>query len=161
MVKSWNKVPLKISMHIRVLHQDYGWLVADIKKLKFPQIPTRTIQYHAKLDTNNEVPDGRKKNKGRPRKLDARDVRRIGTTIKSLREFDSVNFTAVKLSSLCGFTDKCCTQTVRRRLNDLGIYHLNTRQKGIMFKRDIEHRYIYIYIYIYSFILYLYSNSFT
>ena len=140
MAKTWKKVPLKTSMHIRVLHQDYGWLVADIKKIKYPKIPTRTIQYHAKLNTEDEVPDRRKGNKGRPRKLGARDVRRIGTTVKSLRKFDSVNFTAVKVAKLCGFDNKCSTQTVRRRLNELGYQHLNTRQKGLMFKRDRDNR---------------------
>ena len=36
--KQWKKVPLQVISHIRVLHQDYGWRIADIHKLKYPNI---------------------------------------------------------------------------------------------------------------------------
>ena len=32
--KQLKKVPLQVISHIRVLHQNYGWRIADIHKLK-------------------------------------------------------------------------------------------------------------------------------
>ena len=37
MTKAWRIFPLKISMHIRVLHQDFGKKICEIKK-KYPGI---------------------------------------------------------------------------------------------------------------------------
>ena len=135
MGRAWKKVPLKVSMHIRVLSQDYNWKVADIKK-KYPDIPTRTISYHAKLNTDDETVDRRHSNPGRPRILQERDIRRLGTKVKSLRKFDDPNFSAVKLRNVCGLPP-CSMQTIHRALKkDLNIHFLNTRQKGILSDND-------------------------
>ena len=44
MEKTWNKLSLKkASMHIRVLHQDFGMKVSEIKKKKYPNTPQDVI----------------------------------------------------------------------------------------------------------------------
>ena len=51
---------------------------------KFPNIPTRTVSYHAKLSVTDETVDRRKNNKGQPRKLSARDCRKLRKTVLNL-----------------------------------------------------------------------------
>ena len=63
MTKAWRKVPLKISMHIRVLHQDFDKKIGEIEK-KYPGIPIRIISYHANKPISQEFADSRKYNKG-------------------------------------------------------------------------------------------------
>jgi len=63
-------------------------------------------------------------------------VRRLKNTVESIRKFDTVNFSAVKIAKVCKFNEICCDQTVRRRMEDLGFHYLNTRQKGIMSQDD-------------------------
>ena len=96
-VKNWKKVPLRSSIHIRVLHKDYGWKVSDIWRQKYPTLPRQTVAYHAKKDPADETEDLRKKNPGRPRKMSKADVRRLKRKITTLRQSDDPNFTAVKL----------------------------------------------------------------
>ena len=55
--KQWKKVKFRVISHIRVLHQDYGWRIADIHKLKYRNIAWRTTSYHTKIVT------GKKKSK--------------------------------------------------------------------------------------------------
>ena len=85
-MKQWKKVPLQVISHVRVLHQGYGWRMADIQKLKYPNIARRTISYHANIATGKEkIEDRRKFNKGRPRLFNDRHGRRLKSTLKSLR----------------------------------------------------------------------------
>ena len=74
MAKAWRKVPLKIPMHNRVLHQDFDQKTFEIKK-KCPVILTRKISYRTNKPTREEVANHRKYNKDRPRKSGARDAR--------------------------------------------------------------------------------------
>ena len=135
MAKTWKKVPLKVSMHIRVLFQDYNWTVPEIRK-KYPTIPTTTIRYHAKLNAVDETGDRRKSNPGRPRILKVHDIRQLSRKVKQLRTFDDANFSAVKLRNLCGLPP-CSMRTVHRAMRrDLNLRFLNTRQKGILSDAD-------------------------
>ena len=127
MGKTWNKVPLKTSLHIRVLHQEFGYKVSKIKE-KYPKIPTRTINYHEKLTIKDETVDHRHENKGRARKLTERDCRHIKNTVTNLREFDNPNFSAVKLKNVCGLQSECSTQTVCRALKEMDFLFSNTHQ---------------------------------
>ena len=43
--KQWRKVPLQVISYVRVLHQGYSWRMADIQKLKYPNIARRTISH--------------------------------------------------------------------------------------------------------------------
>ena len=95
MRKACRKVPLKISMHTRVLHEDFDKKICEIKKC--PWISTRTIFYCANKPINEEFVDRRKYNKVRPRKLGARDVHHLKTKTSDLRRVDNPSFTAVKL----------------------------------------------------------------
>ena len=136
-MKQWKKVPLQVISHVRVLHQGYGWRMADIQKLKYPNIARRTISYHANIATGKKkIEDQRKFNKGRPRLFNDRHGRRLKSTLKSLRWFDSPNSSAFKLSTECQLNEICSVQTVRWRLKELRYYYLNTRQKGIINKCD-------------------------
>ena len=56
MTKAWKKVPLKISMYIRVLHQYFGDKICEIKR-KYPGIPTTAISYHANKHISKEFAD--------------------------------------------------------------------------------------------------------
>ena len=94
MTKAWRKVPLKISLHIRALHHDFGKKIYEIKK-KYPGIPTRAISYHANKPISEEFVGRRKYNKGPPRKLGARDVRDLKLKISYLRKVVNPNFNAV------------------------------------------------------------------
>ena len=68
--KQWEKIPLLVISHIRVLHQDYVWHIADIHKLKYPNIARWAISYHPNIVTGKEkIEDRQKFNKGRPRLL--------------------------------------------------------------------------------------------
>ena len=53
-MKQWKKVLLQVISHIRVLHQDYGWRIADTYKLKYPNIARWMISYHANIVTGKE-----------------------------------------------------------------------------------------------------------
>ena len=94
MAKAWRKVLLRISLHIRALHHNFGKKIYEIKK-KYPGIPTRAISYHANKPIREEFVDRRKYNKGPPGKLGARDVRHLKMKISNLRKVVNPNFTAV------------------------------------------------------------------
>ena len=138
-VKTWKKVPLRSSIHMRVLHQDYGWRVSDIWRQKYPKLPRQTVDYHAKKDPADETEDRRKKNPGRPRKMNTTDVRRLKRKVTTLRQSDDPNFTAVKLQKVCDLSH-VSTKTIHRRLNETGYQYLNTRQKGILTEDDRRKR---------------------
>ena len=140
MTKTWNKVPLKTSMHIRILYQEYGWKIRDIKK-RYPDLPYSTVSYHAKSTREeDEMIDRRKNNKGRPRKLSQRDLRVLKKKVVELRTFDDPNFTASKLATVSGMDKKCSTRTIYRRMNDMDLRYLRTRQKGLMNENDFKLR---------------------
>ena len=121
--KQWRKVPLQVISYVRVLHQGYSWRMADIQKLKYPNIARRTISHHANIATGKEkIEDRRKFNKGRSRLFNDRHGRLLKSTLKSLRWFDSPNSSAVKLSTECQLNEICSVQTVRWRLKELR-YH--------------------------------------
>ena len=131
MTKAWRKVPLKISMPIRVLHQDFDKKICEIKS-KYPGIPTRTISYHGNKSISQEFADRRKYKVGRLRKLGARDVRHLKIKLSNLRKVDSPNFTAVKLRKVSGLDSKFSTRTIHRELYSMNYFSLKTWQKGIM-----------------------------
>ena len=135
MVKSWKKVPLATSVRIRTLHQDFGMRICQIKE-KFPNIPTRTVSYHAKLSVTDETVDRRKNNKGQPRKLSARDCRKLRKTVLNLRQQGNPNFTVPMLQRDSGLLGKCCERTINRELRNMNLKYLNTRQKGLMSNED-------------------------
>ena len=100
--KQWKKVKFRVISHIRVLHQDYGWRIADIHKLKYRNIAWRTTSYHTKIVTGKKkIKNRRTFSKGRSRLLNDRHGRRLKNTLKSLRRFDSPNSSTVKLPIVC------------------------------------------------------------
>ena len=52
----WEKVPLKLSVHNKVLHQDFDKKICEIKN-KYPGMPTRTISCHASTHIREEFAD--------------------------------------------------------------------------------------------------------
>ena len=79
-------IPLEVSCQIRALHQIGGMRGSELVR-RFPQYSAATLYRHAKkpLDGTDRV-DRRHGNKGRPRKLGARDVRLMKRQIAVLRE---------------------------------------------------------------------------
>ena len=79
-------IPLEVSCQIRALHQIGGIRGSDLVR-RFPQYSAATLYRHANkpLDGTDRI-DRRRENKGRPRKLGARDLRRMRRQISVLRE---------------------------------------------------------------------------
>lgn len=93
------KVPIEISVHIRYLHQDGGMRICDIAR-RYKHIPRRTVAHHAALPIADVTEDRRKFNPGRPRKVTARDDRRVVNAVKYLRRHESQGFTSNRVSYL-------------------------------------------------------------
>ena len=92
--------------------------------------------YHVNKPIIEESADRQKYNKGRPRKLGARNVRHLKIKLSNLREVNNLNFIAVKLQKVCALDSKCSTTTIHRVLYSMNYFSLNTRQKGIMTGKD-------------------------
>ena len=138
MVKKWTKVSPRVSIHIRVLYS-MGYTVTKIHKEKYPDIPRTTIDYHAKKPVESEEGDRRKNNRGRLRKLTDGDLRLLKRKVVQLRDFNDVNFSAVKLQKLCGL-EHLNVKTIHRALRNNNLQYLNTRQKGILAANDRKQR---------------------
>ena len=136
--KKRNKVSPRVSVHIRILHRDFGWTVLRIFRDKYPHIPRTTITHHAKK-TIEGWKDKRKSNPGRPRKLSLADIRFLKRKIVQLRDNEDVNFSAVELQNVCGF-ENMSTKTIHRALRKNNLFYLNTRQKGILTAADRKKR---------------------
>ena len=103
----------------------------------FPQYSTSTIYEHAKRKVGEPRIYKRHGNKGRPRKLDARDKRLILQQIPILRnEYGSFTLKRVQVES--GLTDKVSNRTVRRCLNGNGYGYRRSRKKGLLAKKDLS-----------------------
>ena len=79
-------IPLEVSCQIRALHQIGGMKGSDLVR-RFPQYSRASLYRHAKkpLDGTDRI-DRRHRNRGRPRKLNDRDLRQMRRQIGVLRE---------------------------------------------------------------------------
>ena len=117
----------------------YLWLLLDEKKLNMTEIAkklkiTRSCVYKYKkrgvLNTKNKGHKG-----GRPKKLDARDMRNLVRCLKSLREREGA-FTSKRLAKDAGIDLKNIgMRTVRRAMNDAGYINTYKQEKRAFSKK--------------------------
>ena len=87
------------------------------------------------------VIDKRKKNKGRPNKIDERDKRNIIRQIGVLRSRGEVNFTVKRIKLMAGLSRKVCDESVRLVMKSNGFKKRCAAKKGILSKKDLQERY--------------------
>ena len=140
----YKKVSLSTSIYIRFLYQDLALrgkkLQNKMREKGFPEYPPRTILFHAKKPMFDETEDGRKKNKGRPRKLTDRDSRNLLVTLKRLRDEERA-FCSVQIQEESGVAEGMASnRTIRRRLNEMEYFFLQSRKKGLLKPDDCKKR---------------------
>ena len=133
------KIPQQTPIYMRYLHQHGGMKISDIVK-QYPQFAERSIYRHCKKEVNpGLMQDRRKYNKGRPRKLNSRDERKIIREIPRFREQFGNTFTAKTVKYVSGLTD-VSKRTVRWCLNKHKYYYCTKRCKGIVTAKDCRKR---------------------
>jgi len=124
-----------MSLYMRYLHQEGNVSCQEIKR-RYPQYALRSIYRHARKNIPIAMPvDGRKKNKGRPRKVTVRDERNLLRTIDRLRSFETNTFTIKRLRLEAGL-EHVSTRTVNRFLNKHQYKYRQLRKKGLLTKVD-------------------------
>ena len=79
------KVPLDVSVYMRLLHQENKLPICVIKKI-YPGYSALSICRHCKKDILKKETDKRKTNKGRRKPVTVRDERRLIRKLYELRE---------------------------------------------------------------------------
>lgn len=136
-----NKVDRHASMHMRVLHQNAGTSIKELKAM-YPQYSQRTIYRHARATGTSEKIDKRKQNKGRPSKLTIRDNRKIVRTLHRLRA-ETANFTAKRIQEEAGLSNTVSHRTLLRALKKNGYRYLQSRKKGLLTANDKKKRVLF------------------
>ena len=122
------KVSIEHSAEMAALRK-CGTTLPDIVKM-FPMYGRATVYRHAKKEPGQGPRvDGRKNNKGRPRKLDERDKRSILRAIPRLRAREG-QFHSKRVAVVAGVEHKAHNRTVRRVLNQSGYGFFVARKKG-------------------------------
>ena len=145
--KQYSKISVANSVYIRFAYQDLGLrgkkLQAHLKAKGFPEYPLRTLRRHGNKPAFDETEDRRKNNKGRKRKLDDRTCRNLLLNLKKLRDQDDM-FCSVQVQEETGIDASVCSnRTVRRRLNEMEYFYLQSRKKGLLEPIDLEKRLAY------------------
>ena len=113
-------MPADVACAIRALHQVSGLRVADIVRMpQFRGYARSTIYRQANIPLGVPVEDRRRRNRGRPRKLTARDMRRVQRQLQRLRQTEG-NFTSRRLQLRSGLEMTVCNRTFRRYLKEAG-----------------------------------------
>lgn len=136
--KSYRKVPLEVSVQLRVLHNECGLGVAELQK-RFPGYPKTSIYRHMKKTIGDVTPDRRHHNKGAAPKLTARNVLSLKRGMSSLME-NVGTFSSTELQEECGLKQTCSNRTVRRTLKRLGYGYYQCRKKGQLTAEDLKKR---------------------
>ena len=90
-----------------------------------------------------ERPKKGTKPRGRPRKLNERDVRSLRRCVRQLRK-EQGNFSSSDLMKMAGIERKhICNRTVTKYLNEAGYKFLQARKKGVLTVRDTKKRNIF------------------
>lgn len=139
MVKQNKQVTMRHSAEIAVLYQHAGVKGKKLLDL-FPQYSRTSVYRHAIKLISAEAPvDKRKFNKGRPRKLSVKDIRYIKRAIPKLREREG-SFTSPRIAVEAGISSKVSHWTIRRALNEMGYFYLQSRKKGLLLATDLKKR---------------------
>ena len=122
------------SIYLRYLHQESGIKISQLAK-RFSQYSERSIYRHAKLLVLEKPVDQCKFNKGRPRKLDNRAVRKIIRTIPRLKE-EYASFSSKRVKLGASIPENVSNRCVRRCLNRQGTIIQNPERR-VCFPRKI------------------------
>ena len=136
--KTNQKMPLRVSVLIRYLHQHQGVKICKLVK-SFAKYSKSNVYRHAKLPINSTQEDCRSQNKGRPLLLNERDRRNILRCIEKLRKIE-VSFSVKRLKLEACINPNISDLTVRRLLNREGYRYQQTRKKGLMTETDLKKR---------------------
>lgn len=136
----YQPIPPDVSIHLRYLRQDLGLPGRQLVR-RYPQYSPTSIYRHSKLPIGEPVVDGRKNNRGRPRKIDARTSRRVVQSVEKLQENseEGTFFSSHVQEEACVPPD-VSNRTVRRCLNDNGYSFTQCRKKGLLTKEDMVKR---------------------
>ena len=136
--KIYKKIPLVVSVQLRVLHSECGLGISKLQK-KFPMYSKTSIFRHMKKPIGDMVLDKRHNNKGRPKKLVARNERALSNSMKKLMKTVGT-FHSTELQEDAGLVDTCSNRTVRRYLKSKGYGFYQCRKKGQMSPEDLQDR---------------------
>lgn len=124
----------------------YILYLARDKKLSVQEIVqqcnvSRATAYRImKTNLMEDKRDDKKHPGGRPKKLSAREERKIIRTLKCLRHEEG-NFSSIRLMSRAGISQKnVSNRTVRRFLEQNGYHFLQARKKGLLTSKDVKER---------------------
>ena len=135
MKRSYQHIPPQVVAYIKYLHQDQKVRGRDIVK-RFPLYSKSNIYAIMKQPIEmKKAPDGRTRNRGRPRKLTARDQRKIIRLVPQLRREG-----ARRIQIEAGIDPNISLRTIRRCLNEHGYKYLQSRKKGLMSQTDVTKR---------------------
>lgn len=139
--KKYSLVAPIVSAHLRFEHQSAKnkMTLCELQK-RYPHIPQTTIYRHMKKTIEPDMPkDGRHNNKGRPKKLSSRDVRKLSSSVQSLRE-EVGDFYSTDVQRDANMQDDVSNRTVRRALHAEGYNYTQCRKKGQLVKPDLVKR---------------------
>ena len=132
------KITNKMSLYLRFLHQE-GHVSCKELKQRYPNYALRSIYRHAKKKITVKMPvDGRKLNRGRPKKITVRDERKLLWTLQRLRNAREP-FTVKSLRIQAGLMH-LSTRTINRCLNKHNYKYLQLRKKGLLTSSDKRKR---------------------
>ena len=139
MKQKLNRIPLKVSVHLRYLYQDKGVRGKELLE-KYPMYSKTSIYRHAVKPIMEEPLRYHRNNIGRPRKISERDKRLILRQIPLLRA-EGGSLTIKRLRLAAGIDKNyCCDQTIRRVLHSEGYRYYHSRKKGLLTKKDLRNR---------------------
>ena len=121
------------SIYLRFLHKENGVSKAELAR-RYPQHAKRSVYRHASKAIIDPPPDQRQANRGRPKKLSAREERLIIKTLLRLRK-EVASFTGKKIQEETGLTH-VCPKTIQRVLHKNGYHYLHSRKKGLLTPKD-------------------------
>ena len=125
------KIDLKSSMLLRVLHQEQGLSCPELVKRYGNRFAERSIYRHAKKSMVDDTIDKRKFNKGRPRKITPRMERIILRTVKRLRMVQR-EFSSWKIQGMAGFGNQITNRDIRRCLQKIWVQILPIEKEGVV-----------------------------
>ena len=135
------KISNEMSLYLRYLHQERSVSCKELKE-RYPMFGSRSIYRHARKKVTATIPvDGRKFNKGPPRKLDVRDERKMLRAVTNLRKTQG-SFTVKEIRIEAGL-EHVSTRTVNRCLNNNKYRYLKSRRKGLLSPKDKKKRLVF------------------
>lgn len=137
--KKYQKIGLKMSLYLRMLHNENGISKAELAR-RYPQYSGRSIRRHASKDIDDHA--GKKNElsikRGRKKKLTDRDERMVISTLLKLRSTVR-SFTAKRIQTEANLLH-VSTRTIHRILHKHGYRFLQSRKKGLVTQADRVNR---------------------